>query len=122
MGAWTCAGTLVNCLDNAAEKCKNPDMSIASCVQGGGSCGAYEDTCDCEWVKEGCVISKPSPAQTACKCHKDSSWNAAYGCYGEIVTCGVPHSDSCEKPDMSLDSCLQGGGNCRGYEHRHFLN
>jgi len=118
MGGWTCSGITVNCIDNSAEKCKNPDKSIAACVQGGGSCGAYTETCRCEVVgNDGCVITEPSPAQTACKCMFNG--NLLYGgpvCTAEIVTCGWPHSDTCDKPETSLDSCLQGGGNCNGYD------
>ncbi|XP_053557220.1 uncharacterized protein LOC128648524 isoform X2 [Bombina bombina] len=40
-GAWTCGAKIVRCKDPNNEKCKNPDSSKESCLQGGGDCDAY---------------------------------------------------------------------------------
>ncbi|XP_053556407.1 uncharacterized protein LOC128647686 [Bombina bombina] len=40
-GAGTCGAKIVRCKDHNNEKCKNPDSSKESCLQGGGDCGAY---------------------------------------------------------------------------------
>ena len=40
-GAWTCGGSVVDCLNNNSPKCKNPDRTRASCLQGSGDCGGY---------------------------------------------------------------------------------
>eukprot|EP00116_Pleurobrachia_bachei_P002453 sb/3462715/ len=114
MGAWTCRGTIVSCRHDDAVTCTDPDTSISSCLEGGGSCGAYPQTCECEKKREGCVVSSSAPAGTACRCtYYDWPY---YGCFAEIVGCSVPYSDTCMLPDTTVDSCLQGGGNCVGYK------
>jgi hypothetical protein len=41
MGAWTCDGEVVRCHDEASTLCASPDMSVASCLLGGGDCDGY---------------------------------------------------------------------------------
>lgn len=38
---WTCEGWVVLCSDASNPKCKHPDLSKESCLQGRGDCGAY---------------------------------------------------------------------------------
>lgn len=116
-GAWTCSGTIVTCKNDDAEDCIKPSTSIGSCVQGGGECGAYTDKCKCNTKNDGgCVIVKPAPSNTACSCYYHGF--PYYYCTGYVAACGVYHADTCSNPDTSVDSCLQGGGNCAGYtEH-----
>ena len=114
MGGWTCRGTIVSCRHDDAVTCTHPDTSLSSCLQGGGSCGAYPDTCQCQKKRKGCVVSGAAPPGTACKCtYYDFPY---YDCWAEVVGCAVPHSETCTNPDTSVDSCLQGGGNCVGYK------
>ena len=114
-GAWTCSGTIVTCKNDEAVDCVNPSTSIGSCVQGGGECGAYPDKCKCGVKNEGgCFITSPAPAYTACSCAYNSF--PYFSCTGYVAPCGVYHSATCAEPDTTVDSCLQGGGNCVGYK------
>lgn len=111
-GAWTCGGSVVACRDDSNPKCKAPDRSLESCLQGGGDCDGYKDyTCDCDYSSGGCKISKAAPANTACDC----SYKGAWTCGGTIVACGDESSPKCKAPDKSLAACLQGQGDCGGY-------
>ncbi|MBI3073476.1 MAG: hypothetical protein HYY84_15300 [Deltaproteobacteria bacterium] len=108
-GAWTCGGSLANCRDLSSPRCKNPDTSVASCVQGGGDCDGYKKaTCDCNYERGGCYISKVAPKGTACKCKYKGAWT----CGGSVVKCNNPTSPKCANPDASKASCLLGGGDC----------
>ena len=40
-GVWTCDGEVVRCHDEASTLCASPDMSVASCLLGGGDCDGY---------------------------------------------------------------------------------
>lgn len=111
-GAWTCGGSTVTCLDDQSPYCKAPDKSIDSCVQGGGDCQGYKNvTCDCDYHKGGCTISKAAVPNTACKCSYKGFWT----CGGKIDKCKDFSSPHCLSPDKSKQSCLQGQGDCGGY-------
>ena len=114
-GAWICSGIITTCINDDAETCKKPDMSISSCIEGSGECGAYTEDCECEVQNNGgCKVTKPAPRNTACRCtYYDFPY---YDCYAKVVPCGIYHSTKCHDPDISIDSCLQGGGNCAGYQ------
>ena len=69
----------------------------------------YPD-CDCNHRrKSGCVIVKPAPSHSACRCK-------TYGlsCTGSVVLCKDPQE--CTHPGRSVQDCVQGGGNCDGYD------
>ncbi|XP_069098531.1 uncharacterized protein [Pleurodeles waltl] len=104
----TCVGEVTGCAQPNAFFCKNPDKSLSTCLQGGGNCRAYSDSCDCEYHPGGCKISRLSVPHTACKCEYTSAWT----CGGNIVKCTDATSEKCIKPDTSEESCLQGGGVC----------
>ena len=111
-GAWTCGGQNVTCLDDQSPFCKEPDTSIQSCAQGGGDCQGYKNvSCDCDYHKGGCTISKPAVVNTACKCKYKGGWT----CGGDIDKCKDFSSQYCKSPDKSKNSCLQGLGDCGGY-------
>lgn len=112
-GAWTCGGTVAQCLIPNSPKCTAPAKDFDSCILGGGDCGAYDATnsCDCDYKRGGCVISKAAPKYSACKCKYKGAWT----CGGGVVQCGDPTSDKCETPDKSKTSCHVGGGDCGGY-------
>ncbi|MCW8931711.1 MAG: hypothetical protein OQL19_15945 [Gammaproteobacteria bacterium] len=111
-GAWTCGGQNVTCLDEQSPYCKAPDTSIQSCAQGGGDCQGYKSiTCDCDYHKGGCTISKAAVPNTACKCKYKGAWT----CGGDIDKCKDFSSQYCKSPDKSKLSCLQGQGDCGGY-------
>lgn len=110
-GSWTCGGEITECAQSDAYHCKNPDSSLATCLQGGGDCGAYPDRCDCNYHSGGCKISKPSIAHTACKCIYRGAWT----CGGTITRCKDPTSAKCINPDSTKESCNQGNGDCGAY-------
>ncbi|CAL4163046.1 unnamed protein product [Meganyctiphanes norvegica] len=111
-GAWTCTGEVVGCMDPVSEFCSHPDTTIYSCAQGGGDCGAYsEQSCECEYNSKGCWVTKPAPAGLSCKCYYSFGWN----CDATVVECKNEDSKYCNKPDTSIYSCIQGGGECDGY-------
>jgi glycerophosphoryl diester phosphodiesterase len=112
-GAWTCGGDIVRCADPGSPFCKSPGTTIESCVQGNGDCGGYRDAkCDCDYHRGGCSISMAAPSTTACKCKYKGAWT----CGGEVVRCRDDSSSYCLNPDKSLNSCLQGGGDCGAYK------
>lgn len=113
-GGWTCSATIVTCKEDEAADCTSPSTNIGSCVQGDGECGAYTEQCSCEVNETGCYLVDPAPPNTACSCAYYSF--PYYSCYGYITGCGVYHSETCSNPDTTVDSCLQGGGNCAGYK------
>jgi glycerophosphoryl diester phosphodiesterase len=108
-GGWTCGGSNVACKQPTSPACLNPDMAIASCVQGGGDCDGYKKKlCDCNYESGGCYISKVAPKGTACKCKYKGAWT----CGGAVVACNNPTSPRCANPDASKEACLLGGGDC----------
>ena len=78
----------------------HPDFKV--CIHG---------SCDCDYHPGGCSISKTSPPNWACRCEYEGFWT----CRGYIDYCADDDSDSCKSPDMSIQSCAQGGGDCGGY-------
>ena len=110
-GAWTCSGQVVPCSDNNAYSCQNPSKDISSCFQGGGDCGGYSASCDCDYHPGGCKISKVAPQGTACHC----SFKGAWTCGGSVAPCRTPYAAVCTNPDKSYASCAMGGGDCGGY-------
>ncbi|XP_075441393.1 uncharacterized protein LOC142486872 [Ascaphus truei] len=110
-GAWTCGGEIRACAQPDAPKCKNPEKSLATCLQGGGDCGAYPERCDCNYHSGGCRIAVTAAQNTACKCNYKGAWT----CGGNIVRCKDSNNAKCLNPDSSRESCQQGGGDCGGY-------
>ena len=118
-----CAGKVVGCKDVSSAQCSAPDNSLESCFQGLGDCKGYSNnlhTCECAYKKDGCRVSKPAKYGKACRCTKD---DANKSCEGEVVDCRQPESHYCtgsSSSDLtvstSLQSCLQGGGDCGGYK------
>ena len=47
----------------------------------------------------------------ACKCNYRTFWT----CGGSVVQCKNSDSRYCKQPDKSINSCIQGGGDCDGY-------
>lgn len=109
-GAWTCHGYTVNCADPNHPKCKSPDTTAQACAQGKGDCGAYS-SCDCEYRKGGCHVTKAAPANHACQCWYKGGWT----CAGQVTLCINPDSPHCVRPDTFLQSCVQGKGDCGAY-------
>lgn len=119
-----CFGEDVPCANPGHRYCKNPDKSYLSCLQGQGYCRGYqhqttasEQGCECDYGKPngifnpgGCSIVNRSPENHACYCHY-----TFLTCYGTVELCKDPNSHKCSFPDTSLQSCLQGGGDCGGY-------
>ena len=107
-----CKGEVVHCLNTTSKYCQFPDTSYHSCFQGKGDCVGYTSaSCDCQYAKGGCIISKPSPHNAACRC----IYNILGPCRGELSRCRDPSNQLCLNPDASKSSCLLGGGNCGGY-------
>lgn len=78
-----------------------------------------DESCDCEYKswsyggsKGGCHVVNRAPSGKACNC----AYKGAWGCSGEVVGCTDPDSPFCKSPDKSRQSCLQGGGDCDGYQ------
>ena len=71
--------------------------------------------CRCEYRgrQGGCAITEAAPANLACKCAKHGL--VISSCKGKVVSCKDGESRQCIKPDTSIYSCIQGGGNCKGY-------
>lgn len=112
-GNWTCGGSISQCLDTNSFYCKNPDTSVNSCLLGYGDCEGYKNaTCDCNYHPGGCLISHVPPRNTACRCVYKGNWT----CGGEISRCRNETSQYCENPDSSVNTCIQGGGDCEGYQ------
>ncbi|XP_029440461.1 uncharacterized protein LOC115080439 [Rhinatrema bivittatum] len=110
-GLWTCGGEVTDCVQPDAPYCKNPDRTLPSCLEGGGDCGGYLDSCDCEYHSGGCKVSMAAPPHTACRCYRSFFWS----CTGTLVHCKDGNAGNCSNPDTSKASCLEGGGNCVGY-------
>ena len=68
--------------------------------------------CDCDYHSGGCSISKPATPGNACKC----SYKGFYTCKGSQTGCRDASSKYCKRPDTSIQSCFQGGGDCGGYQ------
>ena len=110
-GGWTCLGHLTPCIDPNHPLCKQPDNSFVSCQLGGGDCGGYKESCDCDYHPGGCTISKKAPSCAACRCSYKGGWT----CGGSLVRCPIFTNSLCQNPDYTKDSCVFGGGDCGGY-------
>jgi hypothetical protein len=113
-----CRGHAMLCPDTSNIYCADPDVTLSSCRFAGGDCGGYNYwsgnwECECAYKRGGCVISRPAPANGACKCFLKGPLN----CDATVTFCKDMQSDQCVKPDTSLASCLASGpgGNCNGY-------
>lgn len=107
-----CQGIVVNCHDTNSWHCQTPDISVYSCLQGGGDCNGYNnEACDCSYNSGGCVVTKAPISNSSCNCVlKD-----ALKCVGSITLCKDTKSTFCKRPDTSINTCILGGGNCNGY-------
>nr|AXS67858.1 persuasin 4 [Lissotriton helveticus] len=110
----TCVGKIRNCVQPNAFFCTYPDTSLGTCLQGAGNCEGYSDRCDCGYIYHffgggSCKITVPAIPRTACECGK-TGW---FTCGGKIVLCKNQYSIFCDKPGTTVESCLQGGWNCR---------
>ena len=76
--------------------------------------GSIQESCDCCFIfaSGGCVVCQAAPANRACRC--SYGW---FECVGTVVDCkwGLK-SANCQNPDTSLASCVEGDGNCEGYD------
>jgi hypothetical protein len=103
--------TLLNVVKEMGLTLAVPETPIpvanSSVVSGGGSCN-----CDCDYHPGGCVISKLAPVGKACKCTYKGGWT----CGGSTVACKSATSPYCKRPDTTVNSCKQGGGDCDGYK------
>lgn len=113
-GVLTCSGKEVPCLDPSDPRCSAPDFSLQTCVLGGGDCSGYRDSdCDCAYRPGGCVLQELAPVGLACHCQYKGAWT----CGGRVVACADPASAACKSPEVtSVETCLQGGGDCHGYQ------
>ena len=108
----TCSGKIIQCHDPGSQYCRIPDISVYSCLQGRGDCQGYEEAkCSCGSNRRGCYISRPPPSNVGCKCIAMANRT----CSGEVVICRDEDSLYCRHPDQSIRTCVQGGGNCNGY-------
>ena len=127
-GAWTCGGTPTSCANPG--RCGTPSSidnlpGLQYCLQGQGDCdGAQVQTiqygnrlpCDCNYHSKGifsgggCKVVLAPPSGYACKC-KYSAWT----CGGTLSLCKDFNNPKCQTPDLSVDTCNQGGGDCGGY-------
>ncbi len=71
-------------------------------------------TCRCTWDNNGCVITAATVPNSACECVKKPI--PARTCGGTVVACKNLSDASCKNPGTDKDSCLEGGGNCGGYQ------
>ena len=108
-GSEKCEGVEVDCSVSTSQYCTS-STSVQSCLQGGGDCGGYAH-CTCRTQGSGCVIETPALSGSACKCMKDGVL-----CSSTTAPCLDIASQKCESPDTALTSCVQGGGNCDGYQ------
>uniref|UniRef100_A0A8C5Q6A0 Uncharacterized protein n=1 Tax=Leptobrachium leishanense TaxID=445787 RepID=A0A8C5Q6A0_9ANUR len=101
-----CYGKDVPCVQENSPVCTNPDSTLASCLQGRGDCGGYSSRCGCsiKW-SWGCKLTSAPPANSACKCSRN-----LFKCSSKIVPCKEPTSKFCKSPDLSQETCEQGGG------------
>ena len=78
-----------------------------------------ENTCKCDWFGTNCKISVPASENMACKCTAPKAIGIfPTTCTGEEVECANPGNKYCKHPDTSFLSCLQGQGDCYGYERK----
>lgn len=111
-GLSSCTGKVVQCLDPEDHHCYKPDTSVYSCLQGLGYCQGYKESkCICDFNGGGCSISRPPPPSIACMCTLNANWT----CKGEVAICRDEDSRYCRHPDHKVQTCVQGGGNCDGY-------
>ena len=108
-GSEKCEGVKVDCSVSTSQYCTS-STSVQSCLQGGGDCCGYAH-CTCRTQGSGCVIETPALSGAACKCMKDGVL-----CSSTTAPCLDPASPKCISPDTELTSCVQGGGNCDGYQ------
>jgi len=95
-------------------------------LQGQGDCdGAQVQTiqssnplpCDCDYHSNGifssggCKVVIAPPRGYACRCKYGGAWT----CGGKISLCNDVNNAKCQNPDLSVDTCNQGGGDCGGY-------
>ena len=73
--------------------------------------------CECDFYQTGCVIRIQAPAGLACKCERVESSRDPQECTGKFVMCRDSSSAKCTVPDLSLESCQLGGGDCGGYDN-----
>lgn len=69
-------------------------------------------SCDCNYHSGGCAISAAAPVGLACRCKYMGAWT----CKGSAVRCASSEAPACRAPDKSALSCIQGGGDCGGYD------
>jgi hypothetical protein len=84
------------------HRIKIPDPEFKVCTLG---------SCDCDYARGGCAISKAAPPNWACRCEYEGAWT----CRGYIDYCDDDENENCKSPDNSIQSCAQGGGDCQGY-------
>ena len=112
-GLKSCTGKVAQCHDPEDHHCSKPDKSVYSCLQGRGNCQGYEEAkCHCDFNRRGCSISRQPRSNIACTCALNANWT----CSGELAVCRDEHSRYCMHPDQTVQTCVQGGGNCDGYE------
>jgi len=71
----------------------------------------YSNKCDCDYHPGGCSLSLPAPRFQTCKCKYKGGWT----CGGDLVTSCNRASNYCINPDLSLQTCILGHGDCLGY-------
>ena len=111
-----CVGKVVGCKDLSDPYCLTPDISLKSCYQSQGDCKGYSEnlnTCDCTYESDGCKISKAAIEGKACRCTLVRKGETR-SCQSEVVDCQQQDSPYCTN-STSIQSCIQGGGNCDGY-------
>lgn len=59
-GAWTCGGDVVRCGNPKSPLCAAPSKGPAACVLGGGDCGGYSGSSDCDCDYKGKGLFKSS--------------------------------------------------------------
>ncbi|PQK13548.1 hypothetical protein BB8028_0004g04790 [Beauveria bassiana] len=65
--------------------------------------------CDCDYHPGGCVISKAPKEGWKCKCRYKGAWT----CDGLELQCDK--GETCPANCSSHACCLEGGGDCGGY-------
>jgi hypothetical protein len=77
--------------------------------------------CDCNYhrnhsvtpkIPGGCAIGVPAQSGKACRC----GMTVAASCGGDNSPCQDQNSIYCTAPDTSIGSCVEGGGDCMGYQ------
>ena len=116
----------MSCGNPSSPKCAAPDKSVASCTIGGGDCGGYSGSqdCDCDYGGGGlfggggCKIVQAAPKYTACKCSYEGWFIVVplLTCKGKVVSCKDDDDPLCDNPDSSKNSCkLAAGSDFGGY-------